>query len=428
MFAHFVVRLFFILPTILVVTIIAFFLKSNMSIDPVEHHAGIYGNERTDYTLSNKEYLDIAGKLNLDKPQFYFSIKPSHYPDTLHQILPFSKQKKAKKLLTKFKDWRSIEQVLNRKEASLPSDTLITNLLTDKVINIKKDTSLLKMVRQIEESESSFVFPSFSFHGSDNQYHHWITDAFSNQAMKSSVSGKKVRIVLFNAFRWTLILTFFAMIITYPLGIWLGVKIHQSKSKIWVWVMNAFDAIYSFPLFILATLLIVFFTTDDYGKWTNLFPAIHAMNIENKGLFSFLQENIVFFILPVICLVLHYTGVVIYYMSSSLGAELEKPYIKTSIAKGQSYKSAINKHAFKNAIFPIVTIVTGSIPASLAGSLIIEVIFNIPGMGWLIYNSVQLADWNVLFPGIILLSAFTILFYWLADILYARIDKRVTIR
>ena len=79
----------------------------------------------------------------------------------------------------------------------------------------------------------------------------------------------------------------------------------------------------------------------------------------------------------------------------------------------------------RNALFPIITIAGGSIPALLSGSLIIEVIFSIPGMGRLMFNSLLARDWAVAFPVLMLGSLVTILSYQLTDMIYKWADPRV---
>jgi len=79
----------------------------------------------------------------------------------------------------------------------------------------------------------------------------------------------------------------------------------------------------------------------------------------------------------------------------------------------------------RNALFPVITIIGGSIPALLSGSLIIEVIYSIPGMGRLMYNSLLAHDWPVVFPVLMLGASITVFSYLLTDIVYKWADPRV---
>ncbi len=79
----------------------------------------------------------------------------------------------------------------------------------------------------------------------------------------------------------------------------------------------------------------------------------------------------------------------------------------------------------RNAFFPLITIIGGSIPALLSGSLIIEIIYSIPGMGRLMYSSLLARDWPVVFPVLMLSAAITVTSYVLTDMVYKWADPRV---
>jgi len=429
-------QLLMLIPTLILVSIIIFFMKQNVPQDPVEQYADIYSNDGRVSVLSSKEYNSIAYQLKLNQPNFYFSIRPNHFPDSIHTILPLQRRATTKALLKKYKNWHLVDHLMQWRyfyaEDEIKAISLVNALakeinveLTDE-FNSAPD-SIKILVNDLSSNKIRWPIPSFKWHGLSNQYHHWVATCLSNKPAKSSVSNDDVFSLVLHALRWTLLLSMMSILLAYPLGVALGLMFHLSDSNIWRYMQKLFDALYTIPMFCLGTLLVMFFTTDDYGKWTNLFPAIHSMDYTGTGFVDNISNNAKFLILPVICMVTHYIGIISYYMSSNLSKELTKPYIRTALSKGVSRSDIIKKHAFKNSIFPIITLLTGAIPASLAGALIIEVIFNIPGMGKLIYSSVRLADWNVLFPAILMISFATLIFYWLADIIYQTLDSRAKI-
>jgi peptide/nickel transport system permease protein len=83
------------------------------------------------------------------------------------------------------------------------------------------------------------------------------------------------------------------------------------------------------------------------------------------------------------------------------------------------------KQAFPNALFPLITLFAHVLPAAIAGSVAIEVIFNIPGMGRLTYQSILSQDWPVVYPILLLAAVLTLIGSLLADVLYAFADPRV---
>ncbi len=115
------------------------------------------------------------------------------------------------------------------------------------------------------------------------------------------------------------------------------------------------------------------------------------------------------------------------YMRSNMVHILKENYIRTARAKGLTEKEVIYKHALKNALLPVITILGLSIPGLIGGSVIFESIFGIPGMGRLFYESVMARDYPVIM-GILFIGAFlTLLGNLLADVSYAVVDPRIKV-
>ena len=112
-------------------------------------------------------------------------------------------------------------------------------------------------------------------------------------------------------------------------------------------------------------------------------------------------------------------------MESSLTEEVNKLYARTALSKGLSYKEMITKHGFKNALLPIITLLSSAIPGTIAGSVIIETIFNIPGLGRLIFESILVADWNVVFGVVFMVALITSISFLLSDLLYAKTNPKI---
>jgi peptide/nickel transport system permease protein len=105
---------------------------------------------------------------------------------------------------------------------------------------------------------------------------------------------------------------------------------------------------------------------------------------------------------------------------------LAQDYIRTARAKGLTEKMVVWRHAFRNALFPIITLIGSVLPSVLAGSVLIEVIFGIPGMGKLAVDAIFARDWPVVFAVLMLSSVLTIAGTLLADVLYVWADPRVS--
>ncbi|HEX2966215.1 MAG TPA: ABC transporter permease, partial [Syntrophorhabdaceae bacterium] len=115
------------------------------------------------------------------------------------------------------------------------------------------------------------------------------------------------------------------------------------------------------------------------------------------------------------------------YMKNSLLEVLRQEYIVTARAKGLPGKVVLRKHALRNALLPVITILGFSVPGLIGGSVILESIFSIPGMGQLFYASVMARDYPTIM-GILVIGAFlTLIGNLLADVCYAVADPRIRI-
>jgi peptide/nickel transport system permease protein len=112
-------------------------------------------------------------------------------------------------------------------------------------------------------------------------------------------------------------------------------------------------------------------------------------------------------------------------MKQSVLHQFSQPYVRSLRLQGISERNIVRKHVIRNALFPIITIIGGSIPALLSGSLIIEVIYSIPGMGRLMYSSLLAKDWPVVFPVLMIGAFLTVVSYILTDVVYKWVDPRV---
>jgi len=113
------------------------------------------------------------------------------------------------------------------------------------------------------------------------------------------------------------------------------------------------------------------------------------------------------------------------YMRSNMAEALNQPYIYSARAKGLSETMVTYKHALRNAILPIVTIIGLSIPGLLGGSIIFESIFAIPGIGRLFYEAAMMRDLNLIMAEVVLVAILTMLGNLIADIAYAYVDPRI---
>src|ERR1700722_1231352 len=138
-------------------------------------------------------------------------------------------------------------------------------------------------------------------------------------------------------------------------------------------------------------LFLLFFCFGDYWKW---FPMerLHAENAESLSWWAYLLDYFWHAALPVTCLSLFSLAALAMYGRSAILDVINQDYVRTARAKGLSQRKIVLKHVLRNGMIPIITLFSGFLPAMLGGSVLVEYLFNIPGMGRLGINSISQKD------------------------------------
>jgi len=211
----------------------------------------------------------------------------------------------------------------------------------------------------------------------------------------------------------------FILAVAIPIGIKSAVRPNQGFDKIMtVFVFIFFAA----PTFWLALLLM-----NLFGIKLGWLPISGIKSLDFEY-FNFWQKSVDLswhFILPVFVSSIGGLAGISRYMRSSMIDALNQPYVYTARAKGLSEKQVIYKHALRNAVVPIVTILGLSLPGLLGGSVIFESIFALPGIGRLFYEAVMMRDYPLIMAEVVLGAILTMLGNLIADISYAYVDPRI---
>jgi peptide/nickel transport system permease protein len=183
--------------------------------------------------------------------------------------------------------------------------------------------------------------------------------------------------------------------------------------------------LYSIPSFVAALLLIMFVAGGDYLDLLPMY-GIHSVNASEMGPLASLWDRILHMILPVVCLTYASLASISRYTRVSMLEALGQDFVRTARAKGLSHRAVVYRHALRNALIPIVTIFALELPGLIGGSIIIENIFTLPGMGHLIFEALDAADVPVIMGVTVLTAIATLLSYLAADIIYVIVDPRIT--
>lgn len=464
MLRYLIKRFCYAIAVLMAVSLVTFFLSTLAPGDILLAHLSLDGSQSTfrERTFGERmsEYHRAAERIDLHLPAFYFSVEPACVPDTLHRIIRKEERQNFRQLflrhgsLAHVHAWRT--QVLSlintaesapraQQQAGTDAEFLLTTADTGRIhyllqaiahIAAQDTGDLREKALQLTDSYHHMepqrtgvrgLMPAFRWHGIQNQYHRWVARVIKGDLGRSLVDGRPVKSKIREAIHWTLTINLIAILLAFGIAIPLGVG---TARRVGTWsdkvVASVLFAFYAMPSFWLAMLCIVFLTTQEYGAWTDLFPSGGTGRLlPGMTWWEILQVRASHLTLPVFCILAGSLAYLTRQMRGSMLRELRQDYIRMVRAKGVSENAVHWRHAFRNALFPMITLVGSAFPAAVSGSVIIEVIFSIPGMGRLLYMSIVAKDWPVVYAMVLLASMLTVTGYFVADMLYRSADPRV---
>lgn len=230
----------------------------------------------------------------------------------------------------------------------------------------------------------------------------------------------------------TLTSTILSLIVAIPIGIYSAVKQYSAMDYV-VTTFTFFGT--AMPSFWLGLMLILVFAIS-FQKWgLPYFPAGAVTSVRTPPEGSLLRllnitpgdfmDRAVHLALPTITLSLLSMATWSRYMRASMLEVLRQDYVRTARAKGLAERMVIVKHAMRNALIPIVTIVVFTIPAVFGGATITETIFSWPGIGRLYFDALGKSDWPLVMVVLFISSVLTVVATLVGDILYTMVDPRI---
>lgn len=257
------------------------------------------------------------------------------------------------------------------------------------------------------------------------RYFLWLKNLATLNFGESFTYEEPVMDVIVSKFPVSLQFGIISLILSYLISIPLGiVKAIKNGSLFDVASSVVLFVFYSIPAFMLAILLIVFFSGGSFFEW---FPVggLHSELYDELGWFDKILDRIHHFTLPLICYTIGSFTSLTVLMKNSLIEEIKKDYIRTARAKGLDEKVVYMKHALRNALIPIVTGLGGFLTVFFAGSLLLETIFQLDGIGLLSYKSILSRDYNVIMGLVFIQSALFLVGNILSDFAYVMVDPRI---
>jgi len=249
------------------------------------------------------------------------------------------------------------------------------------------------------------------------QYLIWLKHLLQGDLGYSYRLNQSVSSLIAERLPKTILLNVLALIIAVAIAIPIGVMQAVRRNGLFDYAATFLGFVfYSTPIFFLSLMLVLVFSIN-----LGWFPAQAPQASSVSGILA----DPAGLVLPVASLVLLQVALFSRYMRSATLDNIVQDYVRTAFSKGASSSRVVYRHILRNSLIPMVTIIGLSLPILIAGSLVIEQVFNYPGMGLLFYQETVTSDYPVILGITLVVGVATVLGNLLADIGYAVLDPRV---
>lgn len=483
LFGYVLKRIFIFIPTLAIISLLTFILISAAPGDPVESMLSRSSGEgqSSEKLATERSYRELRKKLGLDLPVFYFSFTNLGQCDTINRIPVKNHRETLDRLVYEYCNWPQIEQyyhslkalefaIIDTKKDSANAAALIElRNNSAKTFIHHEDVVLTGVLQQLtklslapglelihtkavaasaayEQMKSSATtwkryVPYLQVNGTQNQYHRWLfgeakwfgeeTDPTKGRGFirgdfgVSFFTKRPVKNVIWDGLWITMLISLLVIIIEYLVSIPLGVSLAVRKDSTYDSVTTVLLFItYSLPVFWIGTMAIFFLCSPDYLE---IFPPFGLGEATwEDGFFYKLGDLAYHLALPLIIASYASFAYLSRQMRGSMLAVLRQDYIRTAKAKGLDENTVHWRHAFRNSLLPIITIFASFFPALIGGSIILEFLFTIPGLGQITYAAVIQKDYPMILTNTMFAAILTLVGYLVSDILYAVVDPRIS--
>lgn len=466
-------RVLLMVPALLAVMLIAFMISRAAPSDPVlsvDPQITAGKTKANDRIRMRTQYEKASRNLGLDLPIFYLELTSMAYPDTLHRIVNMRERAMFAELAGHHGNWAAINDyrhrlvtfenklfdqplkvgeaivlqevqrncielryLIDRGDVQLQLATMDSLILSDSLLRggIRADVQALRASYERIFSEATpwrCYVPSLHWHGWQNQFHHWLGRMLSLDFGTSYVDRRPIAEKIQEALPWSIFMGALSYLISMSLAIPIGVFFVRRRDTaqdrvvtILLFLLN------SVPTFVLAMLVMTFFCNPEYFYW---FP-IAGVRDDLHDTYSTvgkLLDIAYHLILPTLIFSYHGVTFLSRMMRVSMLENMNADYVRTARAKGVSERRIIWRHALRNSLVPIISSLSGFPGMLIAGAVVIETIFSVPGMGSLTTKAIQpgMEDHPMIVAVFTLGGLLNIVGVLLGDVLLALTDPRVT--
>lgn len=419
-------RLLLAVPTLLGITLISFLIMHLAPGDPVDlflggaaDNEGISTDRQSDF---EKTRQDLRRQLGLDKPLFI------QYLNWLSNLVANAENLNEFDRMALLAD-RVLGKLSERQRSEL-SD------LEDQALKQRFLEYFRRVLPQrADEFEASSFWQgntfkpkaNYEYNGAGLELFHLFDRRFVTLNFGRSFKDQQPVIKhILGRLPVTLEINLLALLAAYfigvPLGILLSVKQNTATDRL---LTGGTFMLWSMPSFWVGMLLIIFFCNKEFFYW---FPAAGIQSLEASeewGFWRLFTDHAHHMVLPVLASAYASFAGISRYMRTSMLENLRLDYVRTAQAKGLRFPLVVLRHVLRNSLIPIITLMAGLFPALIAGSVFIETIFTIPGMGFLGFQSVIVRDYPMVMALFTIGSALSLLGILVADILLKAVDPRI---
>jgi len=444
-------RILFAIPTLLLISVVIFGLSRFMPTYNEEMEPPLRIEQgRAAIRFQDQQSRLACEKFGLQLPSFYFSLQTAALPDTLHRIFPPSRREFLGTMAMATGNWplteaygkafrqlalnellapesvekQALHDVMVRMALAKNADDLVAETTKMEMGHIAlQDAVLMESVSvchhaalqlQAQQTPEKMYYPKLVWYGSENQYHRWFKGIFTGD-MGYGTDDRLISQSLLPSLFTTLFISVLAMMLTFliaiPLGVYMAMHEHNWRD---LWLQRLLMLLQALPGMGLGILLIA------------LIGVPSTLPVRgNDAVLPWLLSNFDTLVLPILALVLNGLTLLAFQMRGGILGQMKENFIQAARAKGVSESQIYWRHAFRNALFPIITVFAATFPSVFTGALVIEYLFHIPGMGSKAADAITGNNYPLMYVMLMLGAVVTILANLLADMLYAWSDPRV---
>jgi peptide/nickel transport system permease protein len=258
------------------------------------------------------------------------------------------------------------------------------------------------------------------------RYGYWVQDAVTNEFGTTLFGNRKIWPDLKRVMGHTLQFILSALIISVIVGVSIGVYSALRQYSAFDYTATTLSFVgFAMPVFWLALMLQVL-VVQIYLKWNiRVFYTSGLSSVDPGTGFHWFLDRAQHLALPIMALCVLSIAQYSRYMRASMLEVLNSDYVRTARAKGLIERRVVMKHAFRNALIPLVTVVAIDFGAIFAGAIVTETIFTLDGMGFYFINALQASDPYPVMAWLMVVATMVVTFNLIADVLYGVFDPRI---